>query len=118
MHPGQPSVTRISPMQAALGPVTAWLFAASTGKEQFKKGLPPKIHVDFPQSMQDGDVRRWRDKYATQNIGAKNIGAPITIKGGSQLKELQSGRIDAVFARTSAATKSCRSSVSPRLRLG
>jgi len=46
----RPGVVGVAPMQAALGPVTSWLFAAATGKETFKKGLPPEIHVDFPSS--------------------------------------------------------------------
>ena len=93
----RPGVLGVSPMQAALGPVTGWLFAHSTGKEQFKKGLPPEIHADFPAAAQDPDIRRWRDRYLTQNVGARNIGAPITTKGGVTLNELRTGAIDAVF---------------------
>lgn len=94
----RPGVTGISPMQAALGPVTAWLFAQATGKEAFKKGLPPNIQVDFPAAAQDKDIRRWRDQYFTRNIGAKNIGTPITSQGGVGLKELQTGKIADIIA--------------------
>lgn len=89
----RPGVTGISPMQAALGSVTAWLFAHATGKEEFKKGLPPNIHADFPASTGDTDIRKWRDQYMTRNVGARNIGAPITSKGGMSVNELQTGKI-------------------------
>jgi HK97 family phage portal protein len=94
----RPGVVGISPMQAALGPVTAWLFAAATGKEEFKKGLPPNIHADFPAAAPEKDIRTWRDQYQTRNIGARNIGAPIVSKGGVTLKELQTGKIGDVIA--------------------
>jgi HK97 family phage portal protein len=93
----RPGIVAVSPMQAALGPITAWLFAQATGKETFKKGLPPEIHVDFPAATQETDIRKWRDQHMTRNVGAKNIGTPITTKGGAGVKELQASRIDAVF---------------------
>lgn len=80
-------------MQAALGSVVSWLFAAGTGKEEMKKGLPPNIHADFPSAAQEKDIRTWRDQYSTRNIGARNIGAPIVTKGGVKLTELQTGKI-------------------------
>lgn len=93
----RPSITGVSPMQAALGPVTAWLFAAGTGKEAFKKGLPPNVHADFPAAAPEKDVRTWKDQYATRNVGARNIGAPIVTKGGVKLDELQAGKITDVI---------------------
>lgn len=94
----RPGVTGLSPMQAALGPVTAWLFAQATAKESFKKGLPPNIHADHPAATEDKDIRRWRDQYLTKNVGSRNIGAPITSKGGVNLKELATGKIADVIA--------------------
>src|SRR5262249_1312503 len=70
----RPGIFPESPMQAAMGPITAWLFAAATGQETFKKGRPPEIHVDFPAGTQDGDIRNWRDQHLTRNVGSKNIG--------------------------------------------
>jgi hypothetical protein len=83
----------ISPTQAALLPITSWLFAAGTGKEIFRKGMPPSIHVDHPASMQQSDVNRWLAQYAQRNIGSKNIGTPIATKNGATINELQSGKI-------------------------
>ena len=94
----RPGVLGVSPMQAALGPVTSWLFAAGTGKEEFRKGLPPNIHADFPAAAGEKDMRLWRDQYSSKNLGARNIGAPIITKGGVGLKELQTGKIADVIA--------------------
>jgi hypothetical protein len=105
-HPG---VVGVSPMQAALGPVTAWLFAAATGKELSKKGLPPTIHADFPAAAQDKDMRTWRDQYATKNVGVRNIGAPIVTKPGDnllhlgQVVEIEHEQVVAAGRRTRAA---------------
>ena len=82
----------ISPTQAALLPITAWLFAASCGKEMFRKGLPPQIHADFPAGTQQGEMNRWAAQYQARNIGPRNIGAPIMTKGGARLAELQAGK--------------------------
>lgn len=38
-------------------------------------------------------MRTWKDQYASRNVGARNIGAPIITKGGVTLKELQTGKI-------------------------
>lgn len=89
----RPGVQGVSPMQAALLPVTAWLFAAADGKEGFRKGLPPSFHADFPGGAQEKEMRLWRDQYYTQNLGARNIGTPVITKGGVRLTELQQGRI-------------------------
>lgn len=83
----------VAPTQAALLPITSWLFASSTGKEIFRKGMPPNIHVDFPASMQEPDRNRWLQQYASRNIGPRNIGTPIATKGGGTVNELTQGRI-------------------------
>lgn len=88
----------VSPTQAMLLPITAWLFAAATGKEMARKGLPPAIHADMPASMQAGQMNRWRAQVAAQNIGPRNIGVPWMTKGGAVLKELQAGKIGDVLA--------------------
>ena len=83
----------VSPTQAALLPITAWLFAAANGKEMFRKGLPPNIHVDFPAGTPQGDMNRWAAQYAAQNIGPRNIGQPVRTKGGAKIAEFQSGKV-------------------------
>lgn len=88
----------VSPTQAMMGPITAWLFAASTGKEMFRKGLPPVIHADLPQSMPENDAKRWGQQYVSGNLGAKNIGRPITTRGGGKITQMQSGKVADVLA--------------------
>jgi hypothetical protein len=83
----------VSPMLAAQVPITSWLFAAATGKEMFRKGLPATIHADFPAGMQAGEINRWVAQYMQRNIGPRNIGRPISTKNGGRVTELQSGRI-------------------------
>lgn len=83
----------VSPTQAALLPITTWLFAAATLKETFRKGNPPDIHVDFPSGMSQTDINRWDAMYATRNLGPRNIGVPKITKGGAVIKELQQGKL-------------------------
>lgn len=87
----------VSPTQAALLPVTAWLFAAACGKEMARKGLPPNIHVDFPNSTQQPEQNRWLAQYAARNIGPRNIGTPIATKGGGKINEISAGKISDVL---------------------
>jgi HK97 family phage portal protein len=86
------SVFGVSPTQAAMLPITAWLFAAATSKEIFRKGAPPQIHVDFPASNSTADINRWNAQYQQRNIGPRNIGTPISTKGGAQIQELAQSR--------------------------
>ena len=87
------SVFGVSPTQAALLPITAWLFAASQGKEIFRKGVPPTVHIDFPAGMQQPEMNRWLQQYAARNLGPRNIGTPIATKGGATLVELAQGKV-------------------------
>jgi hypothetical protein len=88
----------VSPTQAMMGPITAWLFGASTGKEIFRKGLPANVHVDLPPSMSEPETRRWSSQYMSGNLGAKNIGRPIVTRNGGKVNQLQSGRVADVLA--------------------
>jgi HK97 family phage portal protein len=88
----------ISPTQAAMLPITSWLFAASTGKEMFRKGLPPTVHANFSNGASPAEMNRWRAQVAQQNIGARNIGTPWVTKGVEHLNELQTGKITDVQA--------------------
>jgi hypothetical protein len=82
----------VSPMLAAQVPITSWMFAAATGKEMFRKGLPATIHVDFPAGMPTSEINRWTARYTQRNIGPRNIGMPISTKNGGRVTELQHGR--------------------------
>ena len=82
----------ISPTQAAMLPIVSWLFAAANGKETFRKGQPPLIHVDFPQGMQQPEMNRWLQMYAARNVGPRNLGTPIATKGGATIVELAQGK--------------------------
>lgn len=84
----------VSPTQAALLPITAWLFTAATLKEIFRKGNPPSIHVDMPESIASPEMNRWLHQYSVRNIGPRNIGVPIVTKGGGAVKELQQYKIE------------------------
>jgi hypothetical protein len=83
----------VSPTQAALLPITAWLFAASTGKEMFRKGLPPQVHADFPAGTSKAEMNTWSAQYSARHIGPRNLGVPIMTKGGATLGELQAGKV-------------------------
>lgn len=71
----------VSPAQKALLPVTAWLFTEATIKECFRRGDPPRLHVDLG-SMKDVDVQRWREQYTVANLGPKAVGNPVITTGG------------------------------------
>lgn len=83
----------VSPTQAAMAPITGWLFAHSTSKEMFRKGLPNDVHVDLPASTSDGEMNRWRQKYLSGNLGSKNIGLPVLTKGGGKVNVLAPGKV-------------------------
>jgi HK97 family phage portal protein len=84
----------VSPTQAALLPITAWLFAAATLKETFRKGNPTTLHVDHPQSMAEPETNRWLARFMQRNIGPRNIGVPVITRGGATVKELAASKID------------------------
>ena len=91
----------VSPTQAALLPITAWLFAAATLKEMFRKGLPPVVHADFPAGVSKTDQELWVAQAMARNVGPRNIGRPWVTKGGGKLVELQAGKVaDALAALT------------------
>ncbi|MGW2861945.1 phage portal protein [Streptomyces sp. NPDC001205] len=82
----------VSPTQAAMLPITSWLFASATSKEIFRKGAPPVLHVDFPASYSTGEINKWNAQYQQRNIGPRNIGTPISTKGGAGVHELAQSR--------------------------
>lgn len=86
------SVFGVSPTQAALLPITSWLFAAATSKEIFRKGNPPQLHVDMPASVSQPEINRWTSQFMTRNVGPRNIGMPVVTKGGATVNELAPSR--------------------------
>jgi HK97 family phage portal protein len=94
----RPGVFGVSPTQAVQLSITSWIFAAACGKEMLKKGLPPNVHVDLPQSMSEPETRRWRDRFVAGILGIKNIGTPLTTKGGGKVTELTTGKMADVIA--------------------
>jgi hypothetical protein len=89
----RPSVFGFSPTNAALQPVTSWLFAAATGKEIYRKGDPPHLHVDFPVGTPPAERSRWLGKFMQNILGPLNIGTPVHTVGGATVKELSQSRI-------------------------
>jgi hypothetical protein len=87
-------ITGVSPTQKVLLPITVWLFTAATLKEVMRKGDPPNIHADFPQETSDTKITLWKSQYAARNLGARNIGNPITTKGGATINELKAYAVD------------------------
>ncbi len=88
----------MSPTQANMLPITAWLHAAATCKELFKKGNPPNLHVDFPASTDQTAIDRWAAMYQAMNLGPRNIGTPVMTKGGGKVTELQRGQLADYFS--------------------
>jgi HK97 family phage portal protein len=86
------SIFGVSPTQAAMLPITGYLFGAGTAKEIFRKGNPPQIHADMPASASTGEVNKWTAQYMTRNVGPKNIGVPVVTKGGATVNELAATR--------------------------
>lgn len=89
----------VSPAQKALLPVTAWLFAEATIKECFRRGDPPRLHVDLMQA-QDTDVQRWRERYMVFNLGPKAVGTPVLTTNGGQVQVLDPRKVADYLATT------------------
>lgn len=82
----------VSPTQKALLPVTAWLFTMATLKECFRRGDPPRLHVDLAH-MSDTDVQRWREQYTVYNLGPKAVGTPVLTTGGATVGVLDGRKV-------------------------
>jgi len=79
----------MSPTEKALLPITTWLYSSGLLKEQMRKGNPPNLHVDFPESMSENSIKRWLQQFRVRVLGPKNRGEPITTVGGGKVTELQ-----------------------------
>lgn len=82
----------VSPAQKALLPVTAWLFTEATIKECFRRGDPPRLHVDLDHAS-DTDAQRWREKYTVFNLGPKAVGNPVITTGGGSVSVLDPRKV-------------------------
>lgn len=87
----------VGPAQKALLPVTAWLFTEATIKENFRRGDPPRLHVDLG-TMKDNDVQRWREMYTVNNLGPKSVGAPVITTGGGVVGVLDPRKVQDYLA--------------------
>ncbi|MGH7743223.1 MAG: phage portal protein [Candidatus Dormibacteria bacterium] len=82
----------VGPAQKILFPATTWLFAMATLKECFRRGDPPRLHVDLGH-FQDNDVQRWREQYTVNNLGPKAVGAPVITTGGGGVQVLDPHKV-------------------------
>jgi HK97 family phage portal protein len=82
----------VSPAQKALLPATAWLFTMATLKECFRRGDPPRVHVDLGH-YNDTDIQKWREQYTVYNLGPKSVGAPLITTGGGVVQVLDPRKV-------------------------
>jgi len=82
----------VGPAQKVLLPATTWLFAMATLKECFRRGDPPRIHVDLGH-FSDTDVQRWREQYIVHNLGPKAVGTPVLTTGGGGVQVLDQHKV-------------------------
>lgn len=83
----------MSPTEKAILPITTWLYASGLLKETMRKGDPPNVHIDFPDSMSDNAIRRWLQQFRVRVLGPKNRGEPIVTQGGAHVTELQPSKL-------------------------
>jgi HK97 family phage portal protein len=81
-----------SPAQLALLPTTAWIFTMATIQETFRRGDPPRIHVDLAH-YEDNDVQRWREQHQVYNMGPKAVGNPLITTGGGVITVLDNRKV-------------------------
>ena len=82
----------VSPAQLALLPTTAWIFTMATIQETFRRGDPPRTHVDLAH-YEDNDVQRWREQYQVYNLGPKAVGNPLITTGGGTVSVLDARKV-------------------------
>ena len=87
-------INGVSPTQKNLLPITVWLFTAATLKEVMRKGDPANLHVDMPAEQSEDEIKRWRAQYMVRNLGSRNIGTPVTTRGGATVKELKAYAVE------------------------
>lgn len=82
----------VSPAQLALLPTTAWIFTMATIQETFRRGDPPRMHVDLAH-YEDNDIQRWREQYQVYNLGPKAVGNPVITSGGGAVQVLDPRKV-------------------------
>jgi HK97 family phage portal protein len=82
----------VSPAQLAMLPTTAWIFTMATIQETFRRGDPPRMHVDLAH-FEDNDVQRWREQYQVFNLGPKAVGNPLITTGGGAVQVLDPRKV-------------------------
>jgi len=82
----------VSPAQLALLPTTAWIFTMATIQETFRRGDPPRMHVDLAH-YEDNDIQRWREQYQVYNLGPKAVGNPVITSGGGMVQVLDPRKV-------------------------
>ena len=82
----------VSPAQLALLPTTAWIFTMATIQETFRRGDPPRVHVDLAH-YEDNDVQRWREQHTVYNLGPKAVGNPLITTGGGIVTVLDQRKV-------------------------
>lgn len=92
----------VGPTQKAELAIRTWLFTKALLKEYVRKGMPPVVHAPFPVGTQPVDTERFRQQYATRNVGIENLGNPIVSIGGGTLQELQASKAAELLATLTA----------------
>lgn len=82
----------VSPAQLALLPTTAWIFTVATIQECFRRGDPPRLHIDLAH-YEDADVQRFREQYQVFNLGPKAVGTPVITTGGGAVAVLDPRKV-------------------------
>lgn len=81
-----------SPTKKLRAVVLAYIWTAAVLKEHMRKGAPPRLHVSFPQSEDEGKIKRFRQQFPSVHLGPLNMGTPITTKGAT-VQELKVSQI-------------------------
>jgi hypothetical protein len=81
-----------SPTKKLRAPILAYIWTAAVLKEHMRKGAPPRLHMSFPTSEDEGKIRRWKQAFAANHLGPLNMANPITTKGGT-LQEMKVSQI-------------------------
>ena len=82
----------VSPAQMSLLPTTAWIFTMATVQECFRRGDPPRVHIDLAH-YEDNDVQRFREQYQVYNLGPKAVGNPLLTTGGGVVSVLDPRKV-------------------------
>jgi HK97 family phage portal protein len=83
----------VGAIQKALLPITAWLFTAGLLKETMRKGDPPRVHLDYPDSVPRDNIEVDRQKWLVKNIGVANVGNPFMTRGGAKAADLKVNQV-------------------------